>query len=96
MCGVDNFQSKLNIPPTMISWPQPETILEKLNFNHATCLKDVLMQSGMLFVPIKWNQEDKSQGKYEILTGSLATWSVRQILESTANPSLSDDGWNQI
>ena len=54
------------------------------------------MKSGMLIAQIQWNQQAKFQGEYWILTGSLATWSVQQLLVSTASPSLFGDGWNQV
>ena len=96
VCAVDNFWGELNIAAPMSSWPRPTTIFKKSNFNHGACLEDIPMKSGMLFEQIHWNQQAKFQGKYSILTGSLATWNVRQLHVSTANPSLSGDGWNQV
>ena len=96
VCAVDNFLGELNIAAPMSSWPRPTTIFKKSNFNHGACLKDIPMKSGMLVAQIQWNQQAKFQGKYQILTGSLATWNVQQLHVSTASSCLSGDGWNQV
>ena len=96
VCAVDNFLGKLNIAAPMSSWSRPTTIFKQSNFNHEACLKDIPMKSGMLVAQMQLNQQAKFKGKYWILTGSLATWSVQQLLGSTASPSLSGDGWNQV
>ena len=89
---VDILKSKLNIPSPKISWPWAKNNFQKVTLKSwglfERCHNEIWQ--------IKWNQQDKFQGKYGILTGSLATWSVRQLLVSTAHPSLSDDGWNQV
>ena len=96
ICVLDNFWGELNIAAPMFYWPPPATIFKKSNFNHGACLKDIPMKSGMLVAQIQWKQNAKFQGKYQILTSLLATWSVRQLLVSTLSPSLSGHGWNQV
>ena len=96
VCAVDNFWGELNLAAPMSSWPRPTPIFKKSNFNHGACLKDIPMKSGMLFEQIQWNQQAKFQGKYSILTGSLDIANVQQLHVSTASPSLSSDGWNQV
>ena len=76
VCAVDYLRGEMNIAAPMSTWPRPTTIFKKSNFNHGARLKDIPMKSGMLVAQKQWNQQAKFQGKYYILTGSLATWGV--------------------